>query len=236
MSHSPESESVPSAIPAALEVEAPSPDPEALWLGPERATRRLVLLHGWGADADDLLELGQELVEGLGEEPVGLVALRAPGLHPAGVGRQWYGLSPAPDWQALPEARQALRQRLQRLGATVPLQATVLLGFSQGGAMAVDVATGGAQPDGSELPLAGLISCSGYPHPDWDPSAEGLAVLLTHGRQDPVVPAEASEALEQQLQAAGARVSRALFSGGHGIDPQLFPLMRQFLANAWQTL
>ena len=101
--------------------------------------------------------------------------------------------------------------------------------------MAVDVATGGGDPSAVALPLAALISCSGYPHPDWSPRAEGLKVLLTHGLQDSVVPAEASEALEQELQAAGASVKRQLFTGGHGIDPDLLPLMREFLARAWEA-
>jgi phospholipase/carboxylesterase len=204
----------------------PGPGPGDLRVGPEQAERRLVLLHGWGADADDLLELGLELVDG--EEGVDVVALRAPGLHPAGAGRQWYPLAPAPDWAALPAARHGLRERLEQLGRSLPLERTVLLGFSQGGAMAVDVATSAVG-----LPLAGLISCSGYPHPDWQPQATALPVLLTHGSLDQVVPPEACSALEEPLRAAGALVSRQLFEGGHGIDPELFPLMRRFLALAW---
>ena len=35
---------------------------DALQLGPSEAQQRLVLLHGWGADADDLLDLGALLV------------------------------------------------------------------------------------------------------------------------------------------------------------------------------
>ena len=52
---------------------------EALWQGPEQSTQRLVLLHGWGADADDLLELGELLVG----PRVSVVSLRAPLAHPA---------------------------------------------------------------------------------------------------------------------------------------------------------
>jgi phospholipase/carboxylesterase len=194
--------------------------PDALCLGPDRASRRLVLLHGWGADADDLLELGVELVG----SAVSLVALRAPQAHPAGSGRQWYGLSPAPDWTQLPEVRQDLRRRLQALAATVPLERTALLGFSQGAAMALDAA--------ADLPLAALIACSGYPHPDWQPTPR-TPILLTHGRQDPVVAPAASEELEQRLRAAGGVVQRVDFPGGHGIDPALFPLMRDFLEAGW---
>ena len=211
-------------FPNSLASPRPGPGPGDLRIGPERAERRLVLLHGWGADADDLLELGLELVDG----DVEVVALQAPGQHPAGTGRQWYPLAPAPDWGAVPAARRELRERLALLESTLPLESTVLLGFSQGGAMAVDVATSDAG-----LPLAGLISCSGYPHPEWQPWASGLPVLLTHGSQDPVVPAEACVALEEPLRAAGAHVTRRLFEGGHGIARELFPEIQRFLDQAW---
>ena len=117
-------------------------DGTALWVGPRQAGHRLVLLHGWGADADDLLDFGSEL---LGADPASLnlsvVALRAPLPHPGGYGRQWYDLQ-QPEWPQLPQARRDLRQRLLALGLSVPLERTSLLGFSQGAAMAIDVVTG----------------------------------------------------------------------------------------------
>ena len=51
-------------------------------------------LHGWGADADDLLMLGEALAKRT-QLPLELVALPAPEPHPQGVGRQWYGLFPS---------------------------------------------------------------------------------------------------------------------------------------------
>ena len=175
--------------PSPLDVDAL--DPESLRSGPTEATRRLVLLHGWGADADDLLDLGREVVDA----SVSIVALRAPWPHPIGMGRQWYDLQ-QPNWPDLPESRQRLRDRLLALGRSVPLEATALLGFSQGAAMALDVGCG--DEGASEgLPLASLVACSGYPHPGWTPRRPRPAVLLTHGRQDPVVPFAACEALEQ---------------------------------------
>ena len=194
-------------------------------LGPPTARERLVLLHGWGADADDLVELGRLLVS----PEVSVVALQAPLPHPAGVGRQWYDLQ-QPGWPQLPVARSQLRQRLVALDGELSLRQTVLLGFSQGAAMALDVATGAGG-----LPVAGLIGCSGYPHPDWTPQpGRSPAVLLSHGRQDPVVPYQASEALREQLQGAGAAVELLEFDGGHAIDPGLFPAIRQFLDHCWQ--
>jgi phospholipase/carboxylesterase len=206
---------------------------EAFSSGPSDASRRLVLLHGWGADADDLLDLGELLVG----PQVQVLALRAPLEHPAGMGRQWYDLQQS-GWPQLPEALTDLRRRLLACGSSRALQQTVLLGFSQGAAMALDVASGGGDPTGRALPLAGLIACSGYPHPGWSPSDRqplglDLRVLLTHGEQDPVVPHGASIELERLLQAAGAAVELLSFSGGHTIDPDLFGPMRRFLERCW---
>lgn len=217
----------------------PRDDGQAIRMGPEHASRRLVLLHGWGADADDLLDLGVALLEASAGElgdpaAVSLVALRAPLPHPAGSGRQWYDLQ-LPEWPELPEARRRLRGRLEELAASVPLARTAVLGFSQGAAMALDVATGGGSPAGAaSLPLAALIACSGYPHPDWTPAAPLTPVLITHGEQDPVVPFAASEALERQLRDLGGSVRRIAFAGGHGIDPDLIPRLAAFLVEGWR--
>ncbi len=197
-------------------VSLPSPEPDRIERGPAQAERRLVLLHGWGADADDLLDLAALLVE----PDVSVVALRAPQPHPCGSGRQWYALQPI-DWAQLPSARTALRGRLESLGRSVPLERTVLLGFSQGGAMALDT--------GSALPLAGLVACSGYPHPDWQPQPPLCPVLLSHGEQDPVVPFEASRELQRLLAAAGQAAPLLAFPGGHTIDAQVLPAIGRFV-------
>lgn len=202
-------------------------DPQSLQRGSADAGRRLVLLHGWGADADDLLDLGELLVSGGASTQV--VALRAPQTHPGGFGRQWYDLQ-TPGWPDLPQAREALKQRLLALASSVPLERTVVLGFSQGAAMAVDVA--------GALPLAGLVACSGYPHEDSAVMDNGLrdsgwrpatALLLTHGREDPIVRHEASEALLQQWQRAGGEAELLSFDGGHTIDESVLPPLRSFV-------
>ena len=60
----------------------------------------------------------------------------------------------------------------------------VVLGFFQGAAMAIEV--------GLSRPLAGVIGCSGYPHPDWSlTQAPQAPTLLMHGADDAVVPVAA---------------------------------------------
>ena len=172
------------------------------------ARARLVLLHGWGADAGDLMPLGQSLVEAIAT-PLELVALQAPQLQTQGSGRQWYGLFPA-DWAAVPAAVEALKERINNLSSgEIPLEATVLLGFSQGGAMAVAA--------GCDLPLAGLIACSAYPHPNWQAPVIRPPVLLLHGRNDDVVPYSAAVALNNDLSQGDQTCDVFSFDNGHAI-------------------
>ncbi|TCD58432.1 alpha/beta hydrolase [Synechococcus sp. BS55D] len=199
---------------------------DRLLLNPPGAQRRLVLLHGWGADADDLLPLGQALTADL-PQPVELIALRAPEPHPQGSGRQWYGLFPS-DWQAVPSAQAALCHRLKELeSGGIPLAQTVLLGFSQGAAMAV--------LSGCDLPLAGVISCSGYPHPGWEAPANRPSVLLLHGKNDEIVPFEASLQLQSLLNANtnAAKADLVASESGHTIDSAALPAIAKALRAWW---
>ena len=153
---------------------------------------RLVLLHGWGANGEDLKPLGDRLAREC-SKTLDVVCLEAPELHPDQPGgRQWYGLFPA-QWDAVPAAVECLKAQLQSLSSPgLGLERTVVFGFSQGGAMALE--------GGCALPIAGLISCSGYPHPNWAPPQQHPPVLLMHGSDDPVVPFQAMQSIAAQLQ------------------------------------
>ncbi len=190
---------------------------------------RLVLLHGWGADANDLMPLGTSLAAAIGT-PLELVALQAPQQQTQGMGRQWYGLFPA-DWAAVPSAVSGLKQRIQKLSTVnIPLEATVLLGFSQGGAMAIAA--------GCDLPLAGLIACSAYPHPNWKAPVSRPPVLLLHGQSDDVVPASASLSLKNALEQGHQLCDYQSFQGGHTIPAEaqvsMKKALRQWLGMAAQ--
>ena len=95
--------------------------------------------------------------------------------------------------------------------------------------MALDVAT-----TSEGLALACLISCSGYPHPNWQPGDKAMKkILLTHGEQDTVVPYGASEMLQKQLGRSGIDADLISFGGGHTIDSSLFPALRDYLGEQW---
>ena len=179
---------------------------------------RLVVLHGWGANADDLRPLGESLSK-LHSTTLDVIALDAPHPHPDTRGRQWYGLFPA-RWEDVPKAVSDLKNRLLGLnGGEEALQSTVLFGFSQGGAMALHC--------GCELPLAGVISCSGYPHPAWQPNQDHPDVLVLHGKHDEIVPIEAIDAIWNQLNKD--RRERMVFDDGHTIPQSAIPVISKAL-------
>ena len=156
---------------------------ELISLNSESATNRLVLLHGWGADAQDLVPVGKLLTEGFKDFEI--VSLSAPHSHPSGFGRQWYPLYPH-KWEQIPKALSDLEKRLNNFSLEkIPLEKTFLLGFSQGGAMALELAT--------RINFAGVFAVSSYPHPEWQPKKDFSTIFICHGNIDQVVPKEASQ-------------------------------------------
>ena len=134
------------------------------------AKYRIILLHGWGADADDLLHIGQHVTDGL-QKDFDIISLRAPHLRTNNIGRQWYSLYPA-NWSEAEFEVDKLISTLQEIGSNnIPLNNSILLGFSQGAAMSIAA--------GSRLNLGLIVSCSGYPHPKWDKKINSPILLLS---------------------------------------------------------
>lgn len=140
-------------------------------------------------------------------------------------GKAWYALE-TEDYQGLEESREILTDWLKSLETTtgIPLQRTILSGFSQGGAMTLDV--------GVTLPFAGLVSLSGYLHSEPEPAGVVPPVLIAHGRQDTVVPLRAAHQARDVLTALGVPVQYREFNTGHQILPAEILLMRSFVVEA----
>ena len=188
-------------------------DHEFVSISSQTANHRIILIHGWGADADDLLSIGRD-IKNISNVDFEVLSLRAPGLHPNNTGRQWYGLYP-PDWDEAENQVNNLLLSIRKLGNyKIPLKKTILLGFSQGGAMAIDV--------GSQLDLGLIVSCSGYPHPNWEPEQKCPPILISHGLMDDVVPISASKIIYQKIKSISQKTSEfKQFDGKHKIDPNL---------------
>ena len=195
---------------------------ELIRLNPESATKRLVLLHGWGADAEDLIPIGRLFTNGLNEE-FEIISLSASHCLPDGSGRQWYPLYPH-KWEEVPNAVLNLEQRVNNLATdNIPLSKTLILGFSQGGAMALEIAR--------SVKVAGVFALSSYPHPNWLPKDSMPPIFLCHGTNDQVVPSAASQKSFDLLCNYGIKCELYLFEGGHEITNDLIDHCREIIKN-----
>jgi phospholipase/carboxylesterase len=179
----------------------------------------LVVLHGWGAKAQDLVPFASLLQ--LPEYQ--FLFPNAPFPHyQAPGGRAWYALEKQ-DYEGITESRQQLRDWMlsleERTG--VPLSQTMMAGFSQGGAMTLDI--------GTSLPLMGLCSLSGYLHGIRELQSPIPPILLVHGRQDRVVPLSLAQKARNELEQLGATVEYHEFEMGHEVSPVVLGLMQQFI-------
>ncbi|MGA1601140.1 MAG: alpha/beta hydrolase [Prochlorothrix sp.] len=182
---------------------------------------QVVLLHGWGANCEDLLGI----VPPLDLPHLVFCSPDAPMPHPhAPMGRMWYDLE-SPQWTGLSQSRSQLLHWLTQLeqSTQVPLHKTVLVGFSQGAAMTLDV--------GLRLPVAGLVMLSGYLHPELvlDRPAPSPPVLVIHGSFDAVVPIAAAQDTQDFLQEITTYTYREL-AMGHEINLEAIAAVRQFIA------
>lgn len=180
----------------------------------------IVALHGWGANARDLTSLAPAF----NLPDYEFVFADAPFAHPqVPGGKMWYDLQ-GNDSKGLIESRRLLTEFLLSLESStgVPLSKTILGGFSQGGAMTLDV--------GLTLPLAGLICLSGYLHSQSPVAGSVLPpVLIVHGTQDRIVPVSAAVRSRDSFTDWGASVQYHEFAMGHEIQPQVVDLMRSFV-------
>ncbi|WP_224361134.1 alpha/beta hydrolase [Hyalangium versicolor] len=211
----------------------------------------IVLCHGYGAPATDLVPLATELMM-LRQElarrarfvfpaaPLSLMELGMPS------GRAWFHLpmellmGRQRDWetyaQAVPEglvaARRAVMSAVSALSAAtkLPYGRIVLGGFSQGSMVTTDVALR------LEESPAGLCILSGtlIAREEWKARAssrQSLPVFQGHGRYDDILPFQAAERLHELLKEAGLPVEFVPFDGPHTIAPEELEKLAAFLAS-----
>jgi phospholipase/carboxylesterase len=197
-----------------------------------RATELVVLLHGYGADGNDLIGLAphwQPLLPG-----AEFVAPHAPDRVPgAPSGFQWFPISRIDPHEmrdgvaaAAPRIEEFLDAELARLD--LPPERLVIAGFSQGAMLALHLGLRRATPPAAIIGFSGLLT---GPPPAEKPRPP---VLLTHGDADTVIPVSAMFAAAGTLGMAGVPVQWHLARGmGHGIDPDGLALAGTFLALAF---
>ena len=179
----------------------------------------LVLLHGRGADENDLFPLLDILDP---ERRLVGASARGPLSLPPG-GAHWYAVKaigfpdPGTFHSTFPRLTGWVDDLLDEHG--VDHERLVLGGFSQGTVMSYSVGLAQGRPA-----PAGIVGLSGFIPTVDDFSVDladrsGLRVAIGHGTADPVIGIEWGRDAHDRLVGAGADVLYEEHSGGHGIDP-----------------
>ena len=206
----------------ALDLDGPRTGPARAQDG--RPKELVILLHGLGADGNDLISLAPLFGQLLPE--AAFVSPNAPfpcDMAPPGapMGRQWFSFQDRGPAAVLAGARAAathldafIDAELERAG--LPDDRLALVGFSQGTMIALHVAIRRARACAAVIGYSGALI---GPELLAEEVVSRPPVLLVHGEADEVVPFQSLAAAEQALRAAGFLVHGEARPGlGHGID------------------
>ena len=190
----------------------------------------LVLLHGIGADENDLFPLVRRL-----DPRLASVSLRAP--HAYSVGYAWFHIDIRPGGEVVPDVPQAratlaalvhwLEEAPARLG-TDP-QRTFLLGFSQGAMMALGVL--GTVPErlGGVIALSGRFPAGLFAAPAPADAVARVPVLVAHGSYDDLLPIANGRATRDALQPLVRDLTYREFPIAHTLSEEELALVAQWL-------
>jgi phospholipase/carboxylesterase len=200
----------PRSLPLATYVDGPSPS---------QAWGVIFLLHGRGGGRGDRM---RALVRGLRESglrpDVSVVLVEGPFAT-------WFGNSWGDDVKDFVESRRRVQALVHSMRGDhgPPDERVVIAGFSQGAAIAADLAA-------DDPTIGALASFS----PCWIglreqlPKRKNLRVLLGHGSQDKVCPVVESRSLARVLQTANVPVEYVEFDGGHEVPPEVLRALVAF--------
>ena len=181
----------------------------------------IFVLHGFGANAHDLLGLAPHLMGGKALVLAPQGPLSVP-LDPQGrlVGYAWFPLtmqqppSPADVSAGIASAREFVEEAMQRY--PIDPQRVGLLGFSQGGVVALALGLGAP---GKFRALAALSTWL----PDeldraLDADASGLPIWMQHGTRDEVIAVARARDSKAKLEARKAPLTYREYDMGHEIS------------------
>jgi len=187
----------------------------------------VVLLHGRGANEDDLLGLAEYL-----DDRLLVLSVRAPFPFALGGGFTWYEIEEVgrPDAKMFAESYQKLTRFLDDVKKSYPIDKSKILlsGFSMGSVMSYAIAL--TMPD----TVAGVAANSGYIPEGTELKSQwkelkGKPFFIAHGVYDPVIPVSFARRAKELLEPAQAVVTYREYDMGHQItEDSLNDMMQWF--------
>jgi phospholipase/carboxylesterase len=186
-----------------------------------RGTERypaVMMIHGRGADENDLLGLAEYL-----DDRLFVISVRAPFPFQYGGGFAWYDVIEVgtPEPRMFAESYRKLSQFIDDARTGYPIDPTklVLLGFSMGSIMSLAIAL--SKPDS----VLAVAAHSGYVPEGTDLEFQwngiaGKPFFVAHGVYDPVIPVAFGRRTKELLERSGASVTYREYEMGHQISEE----------------
>ena len=191
----------------------------------------LLMLHGYGSDEKDLFTFAEELPDELF-----VVSVKAPyAMQP--YGNAWYAIhwdnqeGKFSDDEQAKESREKIVNFIDEAVEAYQLDAknVTLLGFSQGSILSYAVALSYPNKVKNIVALSGYINEGiiklGFEKNDFS----NLAFYCSHGSVDQVIPVEWARKTKPVLDTLNIENSYSEFPVGHGVAPQNFFELREWL-------
>jgi phospholipase/carboxylesterase len=183
----------------------------------------VVVMHGRGADANDLADLAPMIDDGYR-----FVFPNAPKkFEPTpgySFGYSWFDGWP-PEGDSIVQSREKLLALIDELVERYPTPEgkIVVAGFSQGGMMAIDVGFRTKQN------VAGIVCMSGAIYEADAPPLRKLPLLIVHGTEDDMIPLFAAQRTRFVLEENGLTPEYHEFPMGHQVTSESLAMVRAFL-------
>jgi phospholipase/carboxylesterase len=189
-----------------------------------KARAAMILIHGRGASAADIMTVGAELMH--------------PGfayLAPQAAGGAWYPYPFTAPIESnephLSSALEVLASLLTSIEATIPAERVVLLGFSQGACLTLEFAARHARRYGGVVGFSGgLIGPDGTPR-DYPGDFAETPAFLGCSDVDPHIPKQRVVESGEVFKRMGAEVTVRLYPGmGHTVSADEISFVREMIA------
>ncbi len=190
----------------------------------DKASGALVLLHGRGATAYDMLPLSYELVD-----HTFYVAA------PQATQNRWYPESFLADEQMnepwLSSAIDYVQEVVQNISRVIPKEKIFVMGFSQGACLALEAFARRAERLGGLAAFTGGLIGKELKRERYQGDFQGMPLFMGNSDKDPHVPLARSEESKRIVESLGAKVIYKVYPGmSHTInDDEIFTVKEKIL-------
>ena len=186
----------------------------------------VIWMHGLGADCWDFVSVVKEL--GLPADlPLRFIFPQAPSraitINNGQVMPGWYDISMAelhrkPDEAGVRQSQASIDQLVAReIGRGIAAEKIILAGFSQGGAIALQVGLRHRESLGGILALSTYLTLEDSLAAEATIANANIPILMAHGTQDPLIPLSLAQASKAKMEARGFKIDWREYPMPHSV-------------------